>query len=107
MKCLKKCMSRREKEIKNKYSRLKNMITDEELNKIEIRVNQTQNGPWKAFIEGVNHQSGSSCIVTGESDKGIDLVGATDADIVFIANAKQDIPLLIKEIRELKKQLQK
>jgi hypothetical protein len=35
------------------------------------------------------------------------LLGATFEDYDFIANAKQDIPKLIAEIRELKKKLEK
>ena len=37
----------------------------------------------------------------------IEMSGATIADYEFIANAKQDIPKLIAEIRELKKKLEK
>jgi len=81
------------------------MITEEELNEIENRWAQTQNGPWKAYIEDRDHESGSSFIMTGEGatrQEDIELVGATIADYDFIANAKQDIPRLINEIRSLK-----
>ena len=80
------------------------MLTEIELTEIENRVNQTQNGPWKAFIEGRDHESGSSFIMTGtESNRGddIELLGATIADIDFIANAKQDITNLLQMIKEL------
>ncbi|MFM9989669.1 hypothetical protein [Flavobacterium sp.] len=43
--------------------------------------------------------------MTGESvERGnnIELFGATESDYDFIANAKQDIPNLIAEIRRLK-----
>jgi hypothetical protein len=46
--------------------------------------------------------------MTGEGlyrGKDIEMIGATDADYDFIANAKQDIPRLIHEIRELKKKI--
>ena len=82
------------------------MITDKELDEIEFRANSAQPGPWKAFIEDRDHESGSSFIMTGEEGKSrgvdIELLGATDADYDFIANARQDIPRLIQEIRELK-----
>lgn len=80
------------------------MITEQELNDIEQRSLNTQPGPWTAYIEGRDHESGSSFIMTGEgSTRGndIELYGATEADYDFIANAKQDIPRLLKEIREL------
>lgn len=84
------------------------MLSEKEIQEIELRVDQAQNGPWKAYIEGRDHESGSSFIKTGsEEDPGVDikLIGATNADIDFIANAKQDIPKLIKEIKELRSQI--
>jgi len=33
----------------------------------------------------------------------IELIGASKSDLDFIASAKQDIPILIEEIRRLKK----
>ena len=80
------------------------MITEQELKEIEQRVNNAQAGPWKAFIEGRDHESGSDFIMTGpDGNRGedIEMSGATDADYDFIANARQDIPRLIKEIRAL------
>jgi hypothetical protein len=85
------------------------MLSEKELQEIELRADQSQNGPWKAYIEGRDHESGSSFIMTGsEEDRGqdIQLSGATNADIDFIAHAKQDIPRLIKAIKELRSQLQ-
>ncbi len=81
------------------------MITEEELIQIEQRANLAQAGPWKAYIEGRDHESGSDFIMTGtEGSRGedIEMTGATDFDYDFIANARQDIPRLIAEIRELK-----
>ena len=86
------------------------MLTEKELFEIESRANQTQNGPWKAYIEGRDHESGSNFIMTGNDEnrgEDIEMSGATIADYEFIANAKQDIPKLIAEIRELKKKLEK
>ena len=81
------------------------MITEEELLQIEQRANQAQPEPWKAFIEGRDHESGSDFIMTGnEGQRGedIEMIGVTIADYDFIAHARQDIPRLIREIRELK-----
>ena len=86
------------------------MLTEKELLEIESRANQTQNGPWKAYIEGRDHESGSNFIMTGNDEnrgEDIEMSGATIADYEFIANAKQDIPKLIAEIRELNKKLEK
>ena len=82
------------------------MISDEELAQIELRCHEAQIGPWKAYIEGKDHESGSNFIMTGkgqERGEDIELLGATIADYDFIANAKQDIPKLLKEIRRLRK----
>jgi hypothetical protein len=84
------------------------MITEAELKVIEERTAKAQAGPWKAYIEGRDHESGSDFIMTGEgTERGedIEMIGATQADFDFIANARQDIPRLIKEIRELKTKL--
>lgn len=86
------------------------MITEEELNEIENRIKYTQKGPWKAFIEGRDHESGSDFIMTGfgtENENNIELSGARKDDYDFIANARQDIPKLVAEIRELKSKLNK
>lgn len=84
------------------------MITEQELNAIELRANRAQQGPWKAYIENRDHESGDNFIMTGEFDSSsrgedIYLSGATDADHDFIAHARQDIPRLIQEIRLLMK----
>jgi hypothetical protein len=84
------------------------MLTENELIEIEKRLSDSQNGPWKAYIEGINHTSGSNFIMTGEGHsrgEDIEMFGATIADYYFIANAKQDIPKLIAEIQRLKNQL--
>jgi len=78
------------------------MISEQELLQIEKRVNDSQSGPWKAYIENRDHESGDSFIKTG-SGEDLYVEGATDADLDFIANSRQDILKLISEIRELKK----
>ena len=81
------------------------MITEEELKQIELRCASAQRGPWKAFIEGRDHESGSNFIMTGEGNQrgdDIEMLGATEADYNFIANARQDIPRLVQEVRQLK-----
>jgi hypothetical protein len=80
------------------------MINDKELYGIEQRANNAQPGPWKAYIEGRDHESGSSFIMNGlgaNRGEDIELNGATIGDYDFIASARQDIPKLIGEIRRL------
>lgn len=66
---------------------------------IELRLSRTSAGPWISMLEGRDHTSGSSCIGTAAGV--IDLNGASDFDIDFIANARQDIPFLISELQRL------
>ena len=75
------------------------LFDDRRIAAIEARVNAAPHGPWQAMLEGRDHSSGSSCILTPTG--GIDLDGASDRDIEFIANACEDIPYLIAEIRYL------
>jgi hypothetical protein len=75
-------------------------LTREEIDSIRARYTSATPGPWKASLEGRDHTSGSSCIVT--SGETFDLSGATDNDIEFIAHARQDIPRLVNELLKLK-----
>ena len=71
-----------------------------EIYDIKERCDKTTPGPWKAFIEGRDHTSGSSFIRTSGDD--IELSGATTNDQDFIAAARQDVPALIGEIIRLR-----
>ena len=75
-------------------------MTDEEISQIEGRYAAATPGPWQSFIEGRDHTSGSSFIRTTGGD--IELSGGSHADQDFIAHARQDVPMLIAEIRHLK-----
>ena len=65
------------------------------------------------MIEGITHTSGDDFIMTGvinaddyknpERGNDIYLTNGTKEDLIFIANAKQDVLKLIAEIRRLKK----
>jgi hypothetical protein len=81
-------------------------LTVEELAAIKARCEAATPGPWKPCIEGRDHLSGSSFIMTGEgAARGgdIELTGATEADYDFIAHARQDIPRLLEEVEGLRK----
>jgi hypothetical protein len=71
-------------------------ITDEELNRIEARLRDATAGPWTSYVEGRDHDSGSSFIQTPSKD--IELSGATVAD----AHAREDLPRLLIEVRRLR-----
>ena len=81
------------------------MVSEEELIEIENRCKSSARGPWKAYIEGRDHESGSHFIMTGEEGnrrEDFEINGAEIDNYDFIANAKQDIPALIEEVRRLK-----
>lgn len=85
-------------------------LSEAELKDIETRAASATPGPWKSFVEGRDHASGSSFISTGKSDdrgEDIELSGATVADQDFIAASRQDVPRLIAEIRALRERLEK
>ncbi len=87
------------------------MIQDE-LNQIKARLEATSIAPWESVIEGRDQEGGSSFIMTGiekgeniwGENRGEDLYlsGGTNADLDFIAHARQDIPRLLEEIERLK-----
>jgi hypothetical protein len=87
-------------------------MTELELNEIELRINNSTKGNWIPMIEGITHDSGSDFIMTNvkniddynnpERGQDIELNGGTKDDIIFMANAKQDIQKLIVELRKLK-----
>ena len=88
--------------------RMHKFLSDEDIYNIELRANSATAGPWKSFVEGRDHTSGSDFIMTGlEGNRGtdIELSGATVSDQDFIAAAREDIPRLIAEIRAIKKLL--
>jgi len=86
-------------------------ISDKELEEILARCNSTTPGPWKSYVEGRDHECGSDFIMTGTPEhrgNDIELSGALKIiDQDFIANAKQDIPRLINEIKRLRTLLQR
>jgi hypothetical protein len=80
-------------------------MTDQELQAIQQRYERASPEPWRSMIEGRDHTSGSSFIMTGGPESrgtDIELSGATTEDQDFIAHARQDIPRLVAEIRRLR-----
>lgn len=82
-------------------------MSDDELSKISARGIAATPGPWKPYFEGRDHFAGDSFIMTGTQDLYITAEdysggrGHFEADLDFIAYARQDIPRLIAEIRRL------
>jgi len=76
-------------------------MTDEELDDVERRCSAATPAPWKSYVEGRDHTSGSNFIDVGDGN-GIELSGATSADQDFIAHARQDVPRLVEEVRRLR-----
>ena len=75
-------------------------ISDAELDRIAARLRDAAPEPWTSYVEGRDHDSGSSFIQTPSSD--MELSGATVADQDFIAHARQDVARLLDEIRRLR-----
>ena len=82
----------------------KTEISEEALSLILERCEEATLGPWKSHIEGRDHQSGSSFIMTSGND--IEVSGATDADQDFMAHARQDVPQLVEEVQRLQRKLE-
>jgi hypothetical protein len=77
---------------------------------IRARCNAARPGPWTAFVEGRDFDSGSSIIRIGEgttSSEDLYLTGDSQAvpaaDFDFIAHVRQDVPFLLDEIERLSK----
>lgn len=82
------------------------MISSAEIESIRQRCEAARPGPWRSFVEGRDHTSGNSFIMTGSDENrgdDIELIGATIADQDFIANARQDVPRLLDEIEILRR----
>jgi hypothetical protein len=83
-------------------------LTSEELDRIECRVDAATQGPWFSYVVGRDSEAAhcnfielGSCNEVG-TFKSIELIGATVADQDFIANARQDLPRLLREVRSLR-----
>jgi hypothetical protein len=88
-------------------------LSEDELEAMLARAQSALPGPWWASWEGRDHESGDSFIGTGVEDaRGVDIYVTTDdgpagqADLDFIARARQDVPALVSEIRRLRATVQ-
>lgn len=86
-------------------------LSDEELNRIEERVEAASSGPWFSYVVGRDEGALSNCIELGSCNElgcfdSIELIGGTVADQDYIANARQDLPRLLLEVRILRARLE-
>jgi hypothetical protein len=84
-------------------------LTDAELAELRRLCERVSPAPWRAMIEGRDHTSGDSFIMTGqEDDRDEDMYVSRDsgsaraADLEFIAAARNYLPRLLDEIAELR-----
>ncbi len=83
-------------------------MSEDDLAIIRRRCAAARAGPWRSFIEGRDHSSGSDFIMVGEGaarGEDIDPLGTTHADQDFIAAARSDVPRLLDEIERLRRLL--
>jgi hypothetical protein len=86
-------------------------LSKEYLAAVRQRCKAATEGIWISSVEGRDHPlGGDTFILREENDKreeDLYLTGGTIADHDFIANAKQDIPLLLREIERLQLEVQR
>jgi hypothetical protein len=82
------------------------MASELNLDAIEARANAATEGPWTLEVSGWSGKrvdtlsSPSSTVIMGQDERG----GASwsdDDDAEFIAHAREDVPALVKHVREL------
>lgn len=81
-------------------------LTDDELARLDNLLAEGSPSPWTAFVEGRNHDSGSSFIMVGPQDGREDDMYVTRecspapaSDLDLISEARTQLPRLIAEIR--------
>ena len=78
----------------------------DELVMIRSRCERATLGPWRSVIEGRDQTSGSSFIMVGEGEErrgDMEISGASNEDLEFIAHARSDVPLLVDEVLRLRR----
>ncbi|HNT54550.1 MAG TPA: hypothetical protein PKG95_07550 [Anaerolineaceae bacterium] len=77
-------------------------LSQETLAEIRRRCDRATRGPWISYVEGRRRVGGDNVIKRGDGEEeDLRIFGGTSADQVFIAHARQDIPLLLDEIERL------
>jgi hypothetical protein len=86
-------------------------LSDHDLDRIERVIDAATAGPWYSYVVGRDADATSTCIELGAcnelgSFKSMEVSGCTVADQDFIASARQDLPLLLREVRLLRIRLE-
>jgi hypothetical protein len=88
-----------------KALRYNETIAENELNTMQARADEASGPPWTPFLESDGGVGGCSMIWVGDDPDHPDMYVwfgtkiASDSDIEFIANARQDLPALISRAR--------
>lgn len=83
-----------------------NIKVNKKLLEIKTRFDKLQNNNWSAYIEGRDFSSGSSFVMVNNHEErlnDLEILGADDNEVDFIANSKKDIKFLLDEIDRLNK----
>ena len=87
-------------------------ISDAELQAMQDRADAASKAPWESFVEGRDMFCGSEFIrIGGVDDREEDMYVSrddtriSDADLDFIAAARQGVPRLIAEVKRLREEL--
>ena len=80
-----------------------NGLSENELVRMEARSNAASPGPWISLVVGRDLEAGLNCIELLGCCKTVEVFGGTVADQDFIASAREDIQLLIDEVRRLRR----
>ena len=84
------------------------IVSQEELDRLEAAARRASAGPWTPVLADEQPEGASSFIQVGGEREGPDMyvwLGeefAPTADVELIANARQDVPKLVLELRRLK-----
>ena len=85
-------------------------LTEDELDAMQRRCDAATASPWWAWVEGRDGLSGDTFVGMGGDPQLKDLYlshgsgegNVSEADVDFIAHARQDIPALLAEVRRLR-----
>ena len=90
-------------------------LTEDDLEAMQARADAASPGPWTSYVEGRDHIAGDDFIRISEHDGEDDMYvsranelglrPASTADQDLIAHARQDLPLLIAEVRRLRRSM--
>jgi hypothetical protein len=84
------------------------IVSQEELDRLEAAARRASAGPWTPVLDDDQPEGAASFIQVGPAHEGPDMyvwLGedfAPKGDVELIANARQDVPKLVLELRRLK-----